>query len=383
MNWRRAAKLAWSSRNLRCCVLCFAGLAVNVVLYLPFLHYTPDTDFLGLYPGGRLCGTGHLYDTLHVLAVQREAIGHDNSQRLFIRPPFYAAMLWPLARLSYRHAFEAFQMLMLAAVAAFVWFFPFADRRSAAIACCWSMPLFGSFVFGQDLALLLGLTAVGLMVLKANRPIQAGAIFSLCAIKPHLFLLLPILVLERRMWRFGAGLLAGGSVLIALSFLAAGPKWLPAFWGAATLPETNRGLAAMPNLNGLVNGRLPWEIAGALIVCALVWHVIRRSNLEWSFAAIFAGGVLISHHTYIADCAILLPALLAVREQADGEWQRLLALFLMTPIVFICVYLAGVGLLGRLALVLFALSFLAVPQESRTASSRRINIFKRGINTIM
>jgi len=365
VNWRVAAKLAWSSRNLRCGLLCFAGLAVNAVLYLPFLHYTPDTDFLGLYPGGKLCGTGHLYDTLHVLAVQRDAIGHNNSQRLFIRPPFYAAILWPLAQLPYQQAFEAFQMLMLAAVAAFVWFFPAADRRAAAVACCWSMPLFGSFVFGQDLALLLGLTAVSLMLLKINRPIQAGAALSLCAIKPHLFLLLPLLVLERRMWRFGAGLLAGGSVLIALSFLAAGPKWLPAFWGAATLPQTNRGLAAMPNLNGLVNGRLPWEIAGALIVCALVWYVIRRSNLAWSFGAVLAGGILISHHTYIADCAILLPALLIMQEQADRNWQRLLALFLITPLGFVWVYLAGAGLLGRLALVFFALSFLAVPQSPK------------------
>ena len=291
MDWRAAAVKGWNSRTLRLALACMAGLAVNAVLYLPFLHYTPDTDFLGLYPGGKLCGSAHLYDIPSVLALQREAVGHDNFQRLFIRPPFYAAMLWPLARLSYLHAFAVYQGLMLAALAVFIWFFPFAPRRAAAVACCWSMPLFGSFIFGQDLPLLLALTAGSLASLKIKRPLQAGAIFSLCAIKPHLFLLLPVLVLGRKMWRFGSGLLIGGTVLIAVSFLVAGPTWLAAFFRTATLPEANPEIARMPNLNGLVNGHGAWELTGGCIVGALVWFVIRRSNLEWAVAATFGRGV--------------------------------------------------------------------------------------------
>jgi hypothetical protein len=39
-----------------------------------------------------------------------------------------------------------------------------------------------------------------------------------------------------------------------------------------------RGIAVMPNLNGLVNGRGAWEMTAACIVGALVWYVIRRSE---------------------------------------------------------------------------------------------------------
>jgi hypothetical protein len=80
VNWRATAKKGWHSRTLRLALACTAGLAANAVLYFPFLHYTPDTDFLGLYPGGKLCGSAQLYDIPSVLAVQRQAVGHDNVQ---------------------------------------------------------------------------------------------------------------------------------------------------------------------------------------------------------------------------------------------------------------------------------------------------------------
>jgi hypothetical protein len=239
----------------------------------------------------------------------------------------------------------------------------FRDRRAAAVACCWSMPMFGSFIFGQDLPLLLALLAGSLASLKIKRPFQAGAILSLCAIEPHLCLLLPVLILGRGMWRFGIGLLTGGAVLFALSFLAAGPTWIEAFVQTAALSQTNPEIASMPNLNGLVNGSSVWEMIGAFVVCAPLWRVIRCSNLEWAVAVTLVAGVLVSHHAYIADCAILLPALLIAREQASRKWQRTLTLFLITPAAYVWVYFTGLSVLTRTAVILFAISFVAAPER--------------------
>ena len=356
------------SPRLAFVLACLAGLAINALIFKPGWRFDANRDFLGLYPGGKLAGSAQLYDPPSVLREQRKAVGFTNARRMFVRPPFYALVLWPLARLPFPIAFAVYQAFMLAAVIAFVWLWRIPGRAVSALACCWSMPLIGSFAIGQDVPLLLCVIAASYALLSRGYEFAAGMLFSLCAIKPHLFLPLPIFVIARRQWAFGAGVALGGLILAALSVLGAGLHWLPLFLQAATQAATNPGTELMPNLKGLFGGHLALEGAASCALFLLLWFVGRSSELSWSFAALLATGLLTSHHAYVEDCAILIPALLIAFDESSRVWQRLLALCLLTPFAYVWLFLTD-GLITRLLLLFFALSLVAAPQLARYSRS--------------
>jgi hypothetical protein len=352
-------------------MFCLAGILTNALFFGPALRHTlrADNDFLGLYPGGKLAGSAAVYDCNRVQEVQRQVTGSANPQLVFCRPPFYAAILWPLARLPYRGAYLIFQVLMLAAAATFAASFPLASRRATIMACCWSFPLFENFAISQDLPILLCAISFSIILLRNGKDLLAGLIFCACAIKPHLFFALPVFVAARGRWRFAAGLFCGGLLLLALSFAGAGTNWLGAFLHAATLPQANPGLSVMPNLNGLFQGNHAGELAASAIVLAAVWYVSRRGNPGWAFAATLTAGLLTSHHAYTADCALLLPPLLIAFSTATLRWHKYLTLVLLTPPLFVIGSLGSSMLVLRLALVVFFAGFVFSNPKSQSLSN--------------
>lgn len=364
--FRKNGEIRAGPRLAACVLGCLAGLVFNALVFGPSLATTlaGTNDFMGLYPGGRLAGGPAIYDARQVFAVERETVGYANPRLLFCRPPYYAALMWPLGRLPYHAAYLIYQVLMLASAAAFVRWWPETPPRWTALACCWSLPLAAAFAIGQDVPLLLAVIAGALALLKARRDFAAGLLFSLCAIKFHLFLLVPVFIVARRMWRFAGGLAAGGTVLLALAFAAGGAHAFGGFLRTATLPQSNPGRDVMPNLNGLFQGAVGLEIAAAPLVAAAVWVAARRGTVAWALGATLAAGLLTSHHAYVADCAMVLPGALIAVNQAEWRWQRYLALFLLLPLAYLGAYLGPAILITRLGLVALAFSFaLSAPAE--------------------
>ena len=80
-----------------------------------------------------------------------------------------------------------------------------------------SFPLFVGMMNGQDAVLLLPLIAWALRCSERGEDFQAGLALSLCAIKPHLLVLVPLALAVQRRWGVLRGGLAGGAVLFALS----------------------------------------------------------------------------------------------------------------------------------------------------------------------
>jgi hypothetical protein len=257
---------------------------------------------------------------------------------------------------------------MLAACAVFVRWWPATNWRTTLAAACWSLPLIDAFAIGQDVAMLLAVVAVTLVLLDRHRDFAAGLVFCLCAIKFHLFLMVPVWILARRMWRFAGGLAAGGAVLAVLSVAAAGAGGFRDFVRAASSATVNPGIEIMPNFNGLFNGNWKFELAGGLVVAALTTLAARRGSQAWALGGMLAGGLLTSHHAYIADCAIVLPALLIMAAEAGRGWQRWLALFLMAPIVYLAM-LTDAILVTRLCLLTLCVSFAVAPRRGGDAQS--------------
>lgn len=336
--------------------LCLAGLVFSCLLLGRNLRddIIANSDFQNFYAGGRLAFSGRLYDPESVMSVQREVTGTAVRSLMFSRPPFYAAAFWPLAQLPYRLSFAIWESLMLSCLAAFVWIWPFTHWRHTAIACCWSLPLAFSFVLGQDLPLVLLAVTAAFRLLLSKRLFAAGMVLAVCAIKPHLFLLLPLLIVGSRLWPMAGGLLTGGAALTIVSFFAGGFRWPLEFLRNALSQEITP-MTINTTLHGLAKGNLAIELSLAGAVALATWVSVRRGGVQYGFAAILVGGSLAAHHAYLQDWVITLPALLLILARSAHEWQRLSTILLLAPLIY-APLLNGVPAVPCLVMLAFAFS---------------------------
>ena len=295
-------------------------------------------DFLSFYAGAQLVGTPDLYDHDRVKQIQAEEIGIPSDTLPFIRPPFYAAMLWPLGKLPYMTAYVVWQSLNLAALVGFVLLFPGSSRRKTFVFTWCSIPVFWSMVNAQDLPLLLLWIATAAVLRDRNKPVAAGITLSLCATKAHLFLLLPLMVFHREGRRVLAGLAAGGAVLTLVSFAVAGPGWVVEFFNINLHGNLQPTAYTPPNLLNLLS-LLPggesafWLFAG-MVVSGTGW-IIWRSRLPVGFAAVLFGSLLLTPHLFIQDYALVLPAAMTISSTAISPILNRLAVLLLTPVLYL------------------------------------------------
>src|SRR5258706_2639954 len=245
--------------SLLAAALCLIGLAVNCLIIGPGAFHTAaegHNDFRQFYIGGKLAGGANSYDQSRIVEAQREAFGNSNQHLTPVRLPFYYSLLSPLARLPYLFALRLWTGCAILAAILFISLYPGVHRRQFAVAGCWSLPLIFSIAIGQDLSFILLILAMTLRMLYAGSPLLAGLILSLCAIKFNLVVLLPLLFLGQRAWRLAAGFSIGSILLLAVSFIAAGPGWLQSYIALILDPGVDPNSPLMPNLHNLV-GRIP------------------------------------------------------------------------------------------------------------------------------
>src|SRR5579862_5364190 len=103
------------------------ALYILVMIFLAYLlrdrALRGQNDFVQLYAGGRLAASPNLYDRAANLALIQDTIGLTMETVVYTRPPFYAALLWPLARLPYLAAYAIFSLASFCSVIWFVWRF--------------------------------------------------------------------------------------------------------------------------------------------------------------------------------------------------------------------------------------------------------------------
>ncbi len=317
-------------------------LAFVAVLLAPHIERAlrGANDFAPLYSGPHLLASGELYNQQRLAEVSQRLTGMSSPDQGYIRLPFDAVLLWPLSRLPYRTAYLLWELASLAAVVLFIALWRLPDARSAVLFCCLSVPVFTAFLNGQDTTFLLLLVAAAAVLLERSRPTAAGLVWSLCALKFHLFLLTPVFIVARKQWRFAGGLAAGAAALLAMSFAAAGWRWPLEYMDAVRNPAFSPALDYTPTLHGALSsvpGGVFLELAAAASVVAAVWLVCRRGDLRLALAATLAGGLLIGVHAYLPDLSLLLPAGLAAIAQARTRLARWTAFALLSPPVQLAV----------------------------------------------
>ena len=354
--WNWVRKAAWT-------VVILAGVLfrANIVHRLPREVELCAADFSAFYSGGSLVGSPQLYSPAAAFAVQEKAIGCHHENLVFIKPPFYALLLWPFAQLPFVPAFYLFRTLVLAGVGLFLWWWP-GNRWTAAAACAWSVPLAATFTAGQDVIFVLAMVMGAYRALRSGREFTAGVLLGMCAIKFHLFLLLPVLLLRRRLWRTVAGGTAVGAVWFAMCFLAAGPNWISLYRTALADPRLDPYAYNMVNLRGLLDYNSPWIWPASAVVAPLCGYLIWRGSLEVALSAVLAGGVLLTPHTTVCDATLFLPGLLLARRM---RWPaaRAVAAFALTPLY---VFLPRGGLQAAVIVLIVSavcIDIIGVPGE--------------------
>lgn len=274
-------------------------------------------DFTAFYLGARLSGTGHLFDAAEQHGWQRVLFGDTRPAVTFIRLPFYAWLLRPLGWLEYGVAWKVF--LGLNVLCAF-WFFLRLLTTDLAVFLLGLafLPTYAALMNGQDVWFTVLLFVLAVRLAEEGRDWRAGLTLSLCAIKPHLFVFVPLALALQRRWRFLAAGVAGAVLLLALCFLAEGPDWIQPFVATLKDPRVHPRTELMPTLPGLATaaGVSPW--AGWVLAVPVILAVIRislRGSLEAGLAAALVAGILVNRHAYLADTVLLLPALALLRRQ--------------------------------------------------------------------
>ena len=169
-------------------------------------------------------------------------------------------------------------------------------------------------------------------MLRSGRQFTAGLLLGLCAIKLHLFLLLPLFLLRRQLWktigrRRCRSRLSGwrcalrprgrtGSPSIAWRWPIREPIPTPPTWSTCAVCSITT---------------LPGSCPAAALVALLCGYLIWRGSLEVALCAVFAGGVLITPHTTVCDATLFLPGLLLARKM-DWAPVRAVAAFALTPL---------------------------------------------------
>jgi len=362
-------------RRMAFTLIALAGLAVNGFLLFPVLPYIVhgDNDFMGFYTGAVLAGSGDLYNQNAVARVEAQHWEHPRTLA-WVRLPFYATLISPLRFFSYQKAAWIWQSVSLFALILFIFIWPVQNRALAIAACCWSLPLLNCFIMAQDVTFVLLALALSIAAFVRGKHFAAGCLFSLCFIKYNLFLTIPLLILRKRLWKFGGGLVAGSVTLLAMCFVVAGRFWLRDYVATLLLPTTTPRFSGLPNLRGLFTN-LPHgfviEAAAVCLVLVAAWLAMSGRDIYPGIAAMLLSGFLLSYHAFFSDASVMVPVSLLLFQRAASALYHAVAIALLCPLVYLSLVLSQSPFHPAIAF-LAALLILAIGESRRQPAESEV-----------
>ncbi len=322
------------------------GLGVMFMLLLGYqrrdaaLH--ARNDFVTFYTGAKLAGTPDLYSRTANLEVNKALVGDDMGE-MYIRPPFYAAILKPLSVFPFMTAYALFTCLSLAA---YIWFVAKFTKECSALPflAAISIPFTATLMAGQDASFMMAILGGSILLTRKNRDFAAGLVLSLLAYKFHLFLFIPLLLVIKKRWRMVGGGLSGIAALAALGMIVNGFASTREWINVLRNPWINPDASGMPNLHGLVtilNGDMRLEgVLIGVVTLAFLWMTLHTDNYELLFAACLVCGLLVSYHSMLDDDLMLFPVMILVLKSSRLVPLRAATALILTPIPYFVV-LAG------------------------------------------
>ena len=302
-------------------------------------------DFLNLYTGGSLALDGnfrHMDSPDVQLSRERQFVPELNALVPFVRLPFYALFLAPLALIPFGPAFWvwlAFQSSLL--VACWIW----ALRRwgpDAVIFGAMFLPTALGIAHGQDCVLMLAIVVAAYALSEENRDLAAGIALGAGLIKFHLFLAWPVALLIQKRWR----MLIGSAIMVAaellLSLILAGPAGLNQYFALLRkkdIEHLNPSPELMINLHGMAMnlGLNTIAVRGLLVALVLAIAAAACWRAPWwrSIAAVSIASLTIAPHVYGYDAGLLLLSVWLGIFVCTDKWTRIAATLVATPLPYL------------------------------------------------
>ena len=295
------------------------------------------TDFIAFWSAARVTVEGLAVDPWNVRELgsfQLSQFPGLSGPTAFVSPPTTLAMVWPLGHLPFPMAFLAWSAFGLAAL--LVTLRPLlADRRYAWPLALAFPGLWLGVAHGQTQFVTAALTGGALILLKRH-PYAAGVLIGLMAVKPHLAILFPIVLVAGRHWRTFASAAGTAVGFMGLSAVAFGPDSLRSWIGGMGLvggaiddgtlpvykfvtPYTAFRLLGLPEALSLA-----LHLVVAVGAAWVVWTLWRRTDdIRVRGSALVVGTFLVTPYAADYDLAVLAfpVAWLAIVGLEHG-WRR-------------------------------------------------------------
>jgi arabinofuranan 3-O-arabinosyltransferase len=295
------------------------------------------TDFVNVWAGGRHALDGApaaAYDADLHKAAQVAAVGHPfDGEYPWVYPPtfFFAAMM--LALLPIVAAQVVWVSVTFAAYVAAIHGI-IRDRASILLACAFP-GIVSNFVVGQNGFLTAALVG-GMLVFLDRRPLLAGVLLGLLSFKPHLGVLIPLVLMVSGHWRVIAAAAVTTVLLVLASWFAFGSAPWDAFIHAlptasqATLSEGRADWARLQSIFGLVRTlgggeALAWALqfvlagSAAILLCVL-WR--SRVRFDLKAAGLATGVLLVTPYIFLYDLVVLAVAMAFLLRDIQGTGAR-------------------------------------------------------------
>lgn len=293
-------------------------------------------DFLAFWSASHIALHGNAaaaYDVAQLFEAQKAALPAVEARYAWFYPPTFYLLILPLAWLPYALSYLVFSAVTLAGFTA-------AIRRvltgPGTLLLLVAFPgVFFNLVQGQNAFLTAALGATALALLD-RRPVLAGIVVGLLAVKPHLAVLFPVALLASGRWKsvLAAGLTATG--FFALSVLVLKAETAHAFLaslnharlmvesGALPLDKmpTYFAFARLLGFGTDIAYALHLLIAAFVIVAvATIWH--RNKPYYLRASALVTGTFLISPYLFDYDMVWLaFPMAWIGMEAMKSGWLR-------------------------------------------------------------
>jgi hypothetical protein len=369
-----------------------SGVAACAVLYLFFYRpidgfdynfgYWYGRDFINFWAAGKLAlsGEGRLltdFDTYNTwLRTQFTAdIGPFHN---FSYPPHLVPLLLPFGALPYGIALALFTALS----ALSVWLAVRCALRHqhAGLAACVAVispGVIATAFQGQLTSLIAALLFVALMLLD-RRPVLAGICLGLMSVKPHMGLVVGLLLLVEQRWRAAAAAIVTTAILVAASIALLGVEAWSGFFGVTLAKQAEfmnnmaagfryfqvapyagfRGIGLPPAVATVLHG----ATAVALAVGAIAIWLRHTDRLIGAFA-VAAASVLATPYANSYDLTLLalpLAASYAVTREPSSLHGAAAALLWLAPALTIPVAIVALPAMPIAVLVASAAALLPV-----------------------
>lgn len=310
------------------------------------------TDFVSFYGAGQLVQDGQaplVYDVSAHFAAEKSAVGHDSiGYYSFSYPPMILLLVTPLAVLPYLAALMLWQgvtfLFFVSMIAKLL------KKKDIVVPVLAFPAVFLTLLHGQNAFLTAGLLA-GIVYYLDRKPVLSGLMIGLLTLKPHLGILIPIVLLGTGRWRVFFAAVVFSLLFAALSYLVLGQETWQAFLASTdyTMRVLNEGLVPYHKMQSLfssvrqMNGSLMLayglHILLALMAGGVVLYVWRQQvDMHVKAAALIVGGLMMPPFLFDYDLTILGVAITCLVAHGIKQGFRpglisLLALAWLAPIL--------------------------------------------------